>query len=108
MVDCAECPVLTLVPDQQAINLTNGLTSDRGCRAVDLLPAAGDLSGRGETAAALLHRNPTPHPAHGLLCQRAVNRPHHLLHLPWIQLEWKTRAPAFFHKWPRIAHQNSH
>src|SRR5207245_953350 len=34
---------------------------------------------------ALFCRGPTPHPTHGLFCQRRKRRPHHLLHLPEIQ-----------------------
>src|SRR5258708_24017222 len=45
----------------------------------------------------MLRRSPTPHPAHGLLRQRAIRGPHQLLHLPEIQPGMENPHPPRFY-----------
>ena len=63
-------------------------TGARSARAAGLLPLPQTpvaQAAHHQHHRTLFRRSPPPHPAHGLLRQRAVRGPHHLLHLPEIQ-----------------------
>ena len=46
---------------------------------------------------ALLRGSPAPHPAHGLLCERAKRGSNHLLHFPEIQPGMEKSYPQAFY-----------
>ena len=94
--------------DQQAINLTKGQRQTEAaaraicCQRREICPAVVRLLRR-----CFIETGRRTRPMVCFVNVRLIDR---IIYSTFhgFNLEWKTRAPAFFHKWPRIAHQNGH